>query len=92
MSVTPIVPTHVHTHLHEHRDDAGVLADRTLAFGAHAAVGEDLRNRILRGGALFELVGAAEGLDVIERVVVADVLKRISNALDQIFLFDDGHG
>jgi len=34
----------------------------------------------------------AERLDVVERMVVADVLKRISNALDQIFLFDDGHG
>ena len=86
------VPAHVHADLHEHRDDAGVLADRPLAFGAHAAVGQDLRDRVLRGRALFEFVCAAERLDVVERVVVADVLQRIRNALDQVFLFDDGHG
>jgi len=44
------------------------------------------------GRALFQLVRAAEGLDVVERVVVADVLQRIRDALDQVFLFDDGHG
>jgi hypothetical protein len=62
-----------------------------VAFGAHAAVGEDLRDGVLRRGALFELIGAAERLDVVERMVVADVLQRIRNALDQVFLFDDGH-
>jgi len=63
-----------------------------VAFRAHAAVREDLRDRVLRGRALFQLVRAAEGLDVVERVVVADVLQRIRDALDQVFLFDDGHG
>jgi hypothetical protein len=94
MSVTLIVavPAHVHADLHEDRDDAGVLADRALAFGAHAAVGQDLRDRVLGGRALLELVGAAERLDVVERVVVADVLQRIRDALDQVFLLDDGHG
>ena len=36
------------TPLDEHVDDAGVLADRPVALGAHAAVGEDLRDRVLR--------------------------------------------
>src|SRR3546814_8878176 len=30
-----IVPAHVHADLQEHGDDAGVLADRPMAFGAH---------------------------------------------------------
>jgi hypothetical protein len=85
------VPPHVHADLHEHRHDARVLADGPVAFGAHAAVGENLRDRVLRRGALFEFIGAAERLDVVERMVVADVLQRVGNALDQVFLFDDGH-
>ena len=44
------------------------------------------------GRTLFEFVRAAECLDVVERMVIADVLQRIRNALDQVFLLDDGHG
>src|SRR5262249_44994350 len=32
-------PANVHADFHEHRHDAGVLADRPPAFGTHAAVG-----------------------------------------------------
>src|SRR5471030_1533093 len=63
-----------------------------MTFRAHAAVRQDLRNGFFRGRTLFEFVCAAERLDVVERMVKADVLQRIRNALNQIFLLDDGHG
>jgi hypothetical protein len=53
------VEAHVHAHLQEHVDDAGVLADRALAGRAHLAVGQDLRDRVLGRRALLALVGAA---------------------------------
>ena len=53
-----------------------------MAFGAHARIGEDLCNRILGGQGLLALIGAAEGLDVVLRVVVADVLQGVGDALD----------
>ena len=45
------IEPHVHADLQEHVDDAGVLADRPVALGAHARIGEDLRDRVLRGRA-----------------------------------------
>jgi hypothetical protein len=59
-----------------------------VAFGTHAAVGEDLGDGILGGRALLALVGGAERLDVVERVVVADVLECVGDALDEVFLLD----
>jgi hypothetical protein len=56
---------HVHADLQEHVDDAGVLADRAVARGAHLAVGQDLRHRVLGGGALLALVGARQVRDVV---------------------------
>ena len=67
---------HVHADLQEHVDDAGVLADRPPAFGAHLRVGQDLRDRVLGRRALLALVGARQVGDVVGRVVVADVLQR----------------
>src|SRR5471032_2888551 len=63
-----------------------------MTFRAHAAVRQDLRNGVFRGRTLFEFVRAAERLDVVERMVIADVLQRIRNALNQVFLLDDCHG
>src|SRR3569833_1008435 len=84
-------PANIHADLHEHGHDAGVLANRPASLGAHAAVGEDLGDGVLCRRALLQLVGPAEGGDVIERVVVADVLQRVGYALDEIFLFYDDH-
>ena len=84
--------THVHAQLDEGVHDARVLADGAMALGAHAAVDEDLRYGVARGGRLLALVGLRERADVIHRMVVADVLQRGCNARDEIFLADDGHG
>ena len=74
--------------LHERDDDAGVLADRAMAFRAHARIGEDLRDRVLRRRRLLGVVGRAERLDVVERVVVGDELQRVGDALDEVLLAD----
>src|SRR6185436_104853 len=71
--------------------DAGVLADRPVAFGAHARVGEDLRDRVLGGRRLLALIGAAEGAYVVGGVVIGDELQRVGNALDQIGALDRAH-
>ena len=73
---------YIHADLEKDIHDAGVLAERAMAFGAHARIGEDLRNRILGGQGLLALIGATEGLDVVLRVVVADVLQGVGDALD----------
>ncbi len=54
-------------------------------------VGQDLRDRVLGGRGFLALVGFAQGLDVVQRVVVADVLEGVGDGLDQVFLFDGGH-
>jgi len=83
----------VHADLQEHVDDAGVLADGAVAQRAHLAVGEDLRDRVLGRGALLAFVGAGEVGDVIGRMVVADVLQRRGDRLDEVGLLDaGGHG
>ena len=86
------VPAHVHADLEEQVDDAGVLADRPVALGAHARVGQDLRDRVLRRRRLLALVRPPEVLDVVDRVVVGDELQRVGDALDEIVLADHGHG
>jgi hypothetical protein len=87
------IELHVHADFEEHVDDAGVLADRAVAIGAHLAVGQDLRNRVFGRRALLALVGAGQMRDEISRVVVADVLQRGGNGFDQVVLFDQcGHG
>ncbi len=47
----------VHADFDEDVDDAGVLADGAMAFGAHAAVDEDLRHGVFGGVGLLALVG-----------------------------------
>jgi hypothetical protein len=87
-----VIEAAIHAPFDKHVDDAGVLADRAMPFRAHAAVGEDLRDRVLRRRPLLRLVGLAQRADVIHRVIIADILERIGNALDQVGGFDDGHG
>jgi hypothetical protein len=62
-----------------------------VAFGAHAAVGQDLGDGVLGRRALFGLVGFAQRADVVHRVEVADVLQRVGDAFDQIFFPDCHH-
>ena len=81
----------VHAPLHEDIDDAGVLANRTMTFGAHAAVGQDLCDRILGCRTLLGLVGFAQRPDIIHRVVIGDILEGVLHALDQILFLDNRH-
>ena len=83
----------IHAELDEDVDDAGVLADRPVAGGAHLGVGEDLRNGVFGCRALLALIGACQVCNEIGRVVVADELQSCSHRFDQVFLLDvRGHG
>jgi hypothetical protein len=62
-----------------------------MPFGAHAAVGQNLGDGVFGGRALLALVGSAERLDVVQRVIVADVLEGVGDALDEVFLLDGCH-
>ena len=79
---------HIHADLDEHIDDAGVLADRPVAGGAHLGVGQDLRDRILGRSTLLALVSARQMGNVVGRMVVADVLQRSGDGFDQVGLGD----
>ncbi len=85
------VPAHVHAHADEHGDDAGILADRTMASGAHARVDQNLGNRVAGSRRFFTQVGLVHGLDEIDGVVVRDELQGIGDALNQVVLLDHGH-
>ena len=63
-----------------------------MAFGGHARVGQNLSDRVFGGWVFFTLIGFAQGFDVVQRVVVADVLESIGDGLDKIFLLDRAHG
>src|SRR5690606_17401885 len=69
-----IGPTHVHAYPQEHGNDAGVLADRPVALGAHARIDQDLGDGVLGRLGLLALVGGGQVPDVVDRVVIADVL------------------
>ena len=84
-------PAGLHADFDEGGDDAGVLADGAMAFGAHAGVDEDLGDGVLGGGGLLELVGAGEVGDVVDGVVEADVLECVGYAADYVVLIDCGH-
>ena len=84
-------PAHVHADLDEGDDDARILADRPMTFGAHARIGENLRDRVLRRRRLLGRVRSGERLDVVDGVIVGDVLQRVGDARDEIFLPDGRH-
>src|SRR3546814_6984636 len=63
-----------------------------MAFGAHARVDQDLRDRVLRSRAFLALVGGRQVPDVVDRMVVADVLQGVGDGLDEIFLLDGNRG
>ena len=82
---------HAHADFEKHIHDAGVLANRAVAGGAHFAVGQDLRDRVFGGSALLALVGARQVSNVVSRVVIADVLQRGCDGFNQIVLCNAGH-
>src|SRR3546814_5824837 len=82
---------HIHADLYKDSDDSGVLTDRSVTLGAHAAVGEDLSDRVLGGGALFGVIGRAQRTDIVHRVIIADVLQSIRYGCDHIVLPDRRH-
>src|SRR5580698_9141984 len=63
-----------------------------MSFGAHARIGEYLRNGIARGGTLFPVVRTAHGLNEIGGVVVGNVLQGVGDAGNHIGLANHGHG
>ena len=83
---------HVHADFQKHVDDARVLADGAVAHRAHLAVGQNLRNRVFGGRALFAFVGAGQMGDVVSRVVVADVLQCGGDGFDEVGLLNIGAG
>src|SRR3546814_5717735 len=82
---------HIHADLYKDSDYSGVLTDRSVTLGAHAAVGEDLSDRVLGGGALFGVIGRAQRTDIVHRVIIADVLQSIRYGCDHIVLPDRRH-
>src|SRR5690606_37244918 len=81
---------HVHPDLEEDVHNAGVLTDGTLAFGAHARVGQNLCNGVLGSRVLLTLIRARQVLNVVSRMVVADELDRVGDRLNEIVFFDQG--
>jgi hypothetical protein len=81
-------PAHIHADPQEHGDDAGVLADRPVAFGAHARIDQDLGDGVLGRPGFLALVGGGQVPDVVDRVVIADVLQGVGDALDEVFLLN----
>ncbi len=81
---------HIHTDVHEHGDDTGVLTDRAMALGTHAGVDQNLGHGILGRLGLFLLVGLVHGLNEILRVIIGNELQRIGYAFDQVVLADHG--
>ena len=83
-------PAHVHANFQKHIDDAGVLANRPVACGAHFAIGQNLRHGIFGRRAFFSLVGPRQVGNVVRRMVITDVLQGSGNRLDQVGLADGG--
>src|SRR3546814_6099908 len=62
-----------------------------VPLGAHAAVRQYLRHRVLRGGRHFAFVRGAERADIVHRMEIADVLERVGDRFDEV-VFADDHG
>ncbi len=82
------VPADVHPDLHENSHNAGILANRPMALGAHSGVDQDLRHGILCRCGLFPFVGLMYGLDEIHRMVIGNKLQSVCHALYKIILSD----
>src|SRR3546814_17115125 len=59
------------------------------SLGAHAAVGQNLGDGVLRSRAFLRFIGFAEGADVVHRVIIADELQRVVDAFDEIGFLED---
>src|SRR5690606_29426887 len=84
------IPLYIHTHSYKHRNDPGVLADRTVAHGAHAGVDQNLRHGIFGRLVLLALPGLVDSLNEINGMVIRDELQRIGDAVDQVLLTNHG--
>ncbi len=62
-----------------------------MAFGAHAGVDEDLGDGVFGCVGLLHLIRARQVSDVVDRMVEADVLKRVGYAADKVVLIDGCH-
>src|SRR5690606_29358459 len=80
--------THIHAHAHEDMRHARILTDRPVPRGGHSAVDQQLQQGIARGGAGFAVVGPPQCTNEIRWMVIADELKRIGNARDDILRID----
>src|SRR3546814_18005666 len=85
------IPAHIHADLYKDSDDSGVLTDRSVTLGAHAAAGEDLSDRVLGGGALFGVIGRAQRPAIVPRVIIATVLQSLRYGCANIILSDRRH-
>jgi hypothetical protein len=63
-----------------------------MAFGAHARIGKDLRDRVLGSRRFLDCIGVGKRLDVIDRMVLGNILQRFGYTLDQVLLLDRRHG
>ena len=69
----------VHTDPDKGNRNPGVLAYWPMTLCCHTRIDEDLRHRVLGRRRFFFQVGLVQCLDVIDRVVVADVLECIGD-------------
>ena len=85
------VPLDLHANLDETGHDAGVLAERTMTFGGHAGVDQDLGQRIFGGRVGLTVIRRFGSLNKIQRVVIGDVLEGICDRIDEILFFYNAH-
>jgi len=62
-----------------------------MTLGTQARIGQDLGHGIARGRRPLVFPGNPQGLDIVHRMVIGNVLQRICNTLNQIFLFYADH-
>ena len=77
-----------HADLDEGVDGACVLADRPPSEGGETGIGQNLPDGIFGRRALLPAVGLGQRLDEARGVVDRDILKRVGDTADNIFLAD----
>ena len=85
------IPAHIHAHGNQDVNNAGVLTDRPLANSAHPRVNQHLSKGRLCRRRFFLLPRLTHGTNKVRWMVVGDVLQRICNTLNNIFLFNYRH-